>query len=78
MHVGANILIKVIDIKMENGDAHIITLIMYQAGVSNIVKGGNVNIMDASFDLCLFITYTILGVSFTALGFISTILYRRL
>lgn len=63
---------------MENGDAHIITLITYQGRASNIVKGGNANIMVAVFDLSLFITYTILGVCFTALGFISTILYRRL
>ena len=64
--------------KMKNGDVHIITLIMYQGRASNIVKGGDVNIMVAIFDLSLFITYTILGVSFTALGFVSSILYRRL
>ena len=32
----------------------------------------------ATFDLITFVIYSILGVSFTALGFISTILYRRL
>lgn len=31
-----------------------------------------------TFDLITFVIYSILGVSFTALGFVSSILYRRL
>lgn len=31
-----------------------------------------------AFDLITFVIYSILGVGFTALGFVSSILYRRL